>query len=162
MKTSFCLPLLVLSFISLSSCEAYSQKGVDAYGGAYSQKGVDADMDGDYKTAMKWYTLAAEQGYVEAQYALAIHYENGQGMPQDDKTAVKWYTLAAEQGHAASQYNLGVCYANGQYGVPQDPVYAHMWWNIAASSGHDDAKKPRYYCKKYVCVSNRRSTETCS
>tara|TARA_B110000483_G_scaffold235492_1_gene307096 strand:- start:308 stop:688 length:381 start_codon:yes stop_codon:yes gene_type:complete len=126
MKTSFCLPLLVLSFISLSSCEAYSQKGVDAYGGAYSQKGVDADMDGDYKTAMKWYTLAAEQG------------------------------------HAASQYNLGVCYANGQYGVPQDPVYAHMWWNIAASSGHDDAKKPRYYCKKYVCVSNRRSTETCS
>ena len=62
----------------------------------------------DYKTAVKWYRLAAEQGYVRAQYNLGLMYANGQGVPQDYKTAVKWFRLAAEQGNADAQYNLGV------------------------------------------------------
>ena len=48
---------------------------------------------------MKWYRLAAEQGYDIAQYNLGVMYENGQGVPQDYKEAVKWYRLAAEQGY---------------------------------------------------------------
>ena len=88
----------------------------------------------DYKTAVKWWRLAAEQGDAVAQYNLGWMYRKGKGVPQDDKTAMKWYRLAAEQGDADAQYNLGLMYANGK-GVPQDNVYAHMWLNIAASSG---------------------------
>ena len=94
------------------------------------------------KTALKWFRLAAEQGYASAQTNLGFMYRNGRGVPQDDKTAVKWYTLAAEQGYAAAQYNLGLMYANGR-GVIQDNVYAHMWFNIAASSGNKDAVENR-------------------
>jgi len=67
------------------------------------------------KTAVKWYTLAAEQGHAQAQFNLGLMaehgdaeaqfnlggmYDIGQGVPQNAKAAVKWYTLAAEQGHA--------------------------------------------------------------
>ena len=49
----------------------------------------------DYKTALKWFKLAAKQGDAGAQYNLGVMYEKGQGVPQDDKTAMKWYSLAA-------------------------------------------------------------------
>ena len=91
----------------------------------------------DYKTAVKWYRLAAEQGNADAQSNLGTMYDNGQGVPQDYKTAVKWYRLAAEQGYAIAQSNLGMMYDNGQ-GVPQDYVRAHMWFNIAAISGESE------------------------
>ncbi len=96
----------------------------------------------DDKTAVKWHTLAAEQGYAAAQTNLGLMYDNGQGVIQDDKTAVKWYRLAAEQGDAIAQFNLGNMYAKGQ-GVIQDNVYAHMWFNIAASSGNKNASENR-------------------
>jgi hypothetical protein len=96
----------------------------------------------DYETAMKWYTLAAEQGNTDAQNSLGVMYDNGEGVPQDYKVAVKWYTLAAEQGDAGAQYNLGVMYADGE-GVLQDFVYAHMWGNIAASNGNENGGELR-------------------
>ena len=43
----------------------------------------------DYKTAVKWYKLAVEQGNADAQTSLGFMYENGKGVPQNDKTAVK-------------------------------------------------------------------------
>ena len=57
---------------------------------------------------MKWYRLAAKQGYAVAQLALGVTYIQGWGVPQNDKTAVKWYKLAAEQGDAVAQSYLGV------------------------------------------------------
>jgi hypothetical protein len=62
----------------------------------------------DYKEAVKWYRLSAEQGVAQAQYKLGWMYSNGLGVPQDYKEAVKWYRLSAEQGVAQAQYNLGV------------------------------------------------------
>ena len=53
----------------------------------------------DYKEAVKWYRLAAEQGYV-CSIQSWYHVRNGEGVPQDYKEAVKWYRLAAEQGDA--------------------------------------------------------------
>jgi TPR repeat protein len=93
----------------------------------------------DYKTAVKWYTLAAEQGYASAQYNLGVMYDNGQGVPQDFKTAVKWYTLAAEQGYASAQNNLGVMYHKGQ-GVPHDDKTAVKWFRKGAEQGDADAQ----------------------
>ena len=50
----------------------------------------------NYKEAIKWYTLSAEQGYAAAQHSLGLMYETGRGVPQSSKEALKWYTLAAE------------------------------------------------------------------
>ena len=105
-------------------------------------KGLLAYNNGDYATAFEEWTPLAEQGDADAQYNLAIMYDNGQGVLQDYQTAVKWYTLAAEQGLAKSQYNLGISYAKGE-GVIQDFLYTHMWLNISASIGNDDAPNAR-------------------
>ena len=86
---------------------------------------------------MKWYRLAAEQGYASAQFNLGVMYLNGrggEGVPQDDAEAVKWYRLAAEQGYASAQFNLGVMYLNGR-GVPQDDAEAVKWHRKAAEQG---------------------------
>jgi hypothetical protein len=96
----------------------------------------------NYKTAVKWYTLAANQGDADAQSYLGVMYAEGEGVLQDYKTAFKWWTLAAEQGDADAQFTLGRMNHDGQ-GVPQDYVYAHMWWNIAASNGDENGGKFR-------------------
>ena len=103
----------------------------------------------DYKTAVKWYRLAAEQGYAGAQYNLGTMYDNGQGVPQDYKTAVKWYRLAAEQGYADAQYNLGVMYSKGQ-GVPQDYKTAVKWYRLAAEQGMPLPKEILVLCMPSV------------
>jgi TPR repeat protein len=96
----------------------------------------------DDKQAVKWFRLAAKQGFAKAQYNLGVMYQQGQGVSQDYKTAVKWYALAAEQGDAEAQFNLGVMYFEGQ-GVLQDYVTAHMWANIAAVNGSEMAPELR-------------------
>lgn len=78
------------------------------------------------KTAVKWYTLAAEQVNARAQFNLGLMYEHGQGVPTDCKTSTKRYRLAAVQRDACAQINLGVMYRLGR-GVTQNYVYAHIW-----------------------------------
>ena len=61
----------------------------------------------DYREALKWYRMAAEQGYAPAQYNLGGMYIKGEGVPEDYREALKWYRMAAEQGLAeGSMVNL--------------------------------------------------------
>ena len=92
------------------------------------------------REAVEWYTKAAEQGYADAQFNLALCYDDGEGVEKDPAKAVEWYTKAAEQGYAQAQCNLGVCYANGS-GVKKDPAKAVEWFTKAAEQGHANAKK---------------------
>ena len=96
----------------------------------------------DYKTAVKWFRLAAEQELAAAQSNLGVMYFEGQGVLQNYKTALKWYALAANQGNVPAQYGLGQLYPNGR-GVIQDYITAHMWANIAAVNGSEIAPKLR-------------------
>ena len=52
----------------------------------------------DHAKAAALYRKAAEQGHADAQYHLAVSYDDGEGVPQDFKQAVYWYTQAANQG----------------------------------------------------------------
>jgi uncharacterized protein len=92
----------------------------------------------DHQEAVKWYRLAAAQGYAPAEYRLGLAHEKGQGVPQDYHEAVKWYRLAAAQGSEFAQVNLGVMYTKGR-GVPQDLVRAHMWFSLAAAALSGDS-----------------------
>ena len=62
----------------------------------------------DYKEAVKWFRLAAEQGFANAQYNLGVTYREGQGVAKDFDEAFKWFKLSAEQGVVLAQYNLGL------------------------------------------------------
>jgi TPR repeat protein len=103
------------------------------------KKGADAYNKGDYATALREWTLLAEQGNASAQTLLGAMYNEGQGFLQDYKTAVKWWRLSAKQGNAVAQYNLGLMYGAGQ-GVLKDYKTAVKWYRLSAEQGNADAQ----------------------
>ena len=94
----------------------------------------------DHKEAVRWYRIAAEQGYAAAEYNLGDMYDTGEGVKQDHKEAVTWYRKAAAQSLAAAQNNLGIMYIKGQ-GVEQDFGKALKWYQLAAEQGEETALK---------------------
>ena len=44
----------------------------------------------DHAEAVRWYRLAAGQGYATAQFNLGVRDTNREGVPQDDAEAVRW------------------------------------------------------------------------
>ena len=93
----------------------------------------------DYKEAMRWYRLAAEQENATGQCNIAFLYYNGDGVAQDYMEALKWYRLAAKQGSARAQYNIGNFYRKG-HGVSQDYKEAMKWFRLSAEQGYAAAQ----------------------
>lgn len=57
----------------------------------------------DYKTAFKWYTLAAEQGHISAQLRLGNMYFKGNGVVQDYVTAHMWINIVTSRDNSAQK-----------------------------------------------------------
>jgi len=53
----------------------------------------------DYKEAVKWYRLAAEQGDAIAQSNLGVKYAKGEGVIQDNIYAHMWFNIVASTGN---------------------------------------------------------------
>ena len=49
---------------------------------------------------------AARKGNADAQFALGVMYEDGEGTEQNYAEAYEYFNLAAEQGHSGAQHNL--------------------------------------------------------
>ena len=63
---------------------------------------------GDDNRAFPFYSQAAQQGNVIAQYNLGLMYHNGRGTPQNDNMAIYWWRKAAEQGDEDAKNNLDI------------------------------------------------------
>ena len=61
----------------------------------YNGEGVPQD----YSTAVKWYSLAAEQGHASAQGNLGVMYAFGQGVLKDYVYAHMWGNIGAMNGN---------------------------------------------------------------
>ena len=109
----------------------------------------------DFGTALRWYQMAADQGYALAQYNLGKIYQSGFGVPAHTLQAAKWYVLAARQGNANAQYSLAFLYVNDPVVtcaavVPRDcvallgdtPDFAlgAIWYRLAAEHGMSEAQ----------------------
>jgi len=110
------------------------------------QKGLDAARAGNFEIAFVEFSALAEEGDADAQYNLALMYDNGQGVELDDVVAFQWYTLSAQQGHSSAQYNLASMYQNGR-GVAEDDVAALKWYTLSAEQG--DIKAQNNLAKMY-------------
>lgn len=119
--------------------EAGDPKAQLQYGLTYLKGDV---VDRDSATAIKWIQRAADQNFVEAQYALGAMYHAGRGALQSFPLAFKWFELAAQKNHAEAQFSLGLMYRMGQ-GVPADKPKAYTWFNLAAAQGHERAREAR-------------------
>jgi len=61
-----------------------------------------------YVEAIKWFTLAANQGLADAQYNLGLMYASGNGIPADFVAAYLWWSVAVEYGSGEAQEKLGL------------------------------------------------------
>lgn len=102
------------------------------------EAGVNAAFAGDFETAFKEFSIAAEEGLDLAQYNLGILYFTGQGVEQNFEAAFKWTESAARQGHLGAQFNLATLYYDGQ-GTPEDRDTAITWFTQAGKAGNPDA-----------------------
>ena len=57
----------------------------------------------DAAEAVRWYRLAAEQGFARAQNNLGVMYTNGEGVPQDNVEAHMWLNLSASRSSGADR-----------------------------------------------------------
>jgi tetratricopeptide (TPR) repeat protein len=74
---------------------------------AMSQMGKTHYNEGDYETAMKYLTKAAELGNADAHYYLSIMYDKGEGVEKDKKKEVYHLEEAAIGGHPDARHDLG-------------------------------------------------------
>lgn len=97
-------------------------------------------QQGNPDEAFKIWEPVAATGDPDAQYGMALLYENGgTTFDADINKSVSLYKQAAEQGLREAQTNLGLIYAEGR-GVPQDVGAAASLWQSAAQAGHDMAQ----------------------
>jgi TPR repeat protein len=61
--------------------------------------GIDAYKRGDFKTALKNWTIAAQNGNAYAQNNLGTMYESGIGVELDNVEACKWFKIAGKSGY---------------------------------------------------------------
>lgn len=94
-----------------------------------------AKAEQDETLAVELLRKAAEHGDKEAQYNLAICYNDGTGIAKDETEALGWLHKAAEQGYAEAQNRFGVCYRDG-IGVSEDEREAVKWFHKAAEQGY--------------------------
>ncbi|NKB63812.1 MAG: sel1 repeat family protein [Gammaproteobacteria bacterium] len=76
----------------------------------------------------------ADQGNVDAQYRLAIMYQNGLGVVRNELLATKWMIAAANQGFSLAQHGLGFMYMEGDC-VAKNGAKAVSWFKKASDQG---------------------------
>ncbi|MEL6364812.1 MAG: tetratricopeptide repeat protein [Pseudomonadota bacterium] len=96
----------------------------------------------DLSAAVRAYSVAAQAGYADAQYALGRLILVGEtGAPDaapDPAGAADWFALAVEQGQAEAMVALARLHAEGR-GVAIDEVYAADLFERAARLGNAEA-----------------------
>jgi TPR repeat protein len=107
--------------------------------------------DPDLISALKYFTMAAEQGNADAQFEVGQMLAQGLGTKQLFEEAMRWYELSARQGHAKAQFNIAFLYAYGQ-GVDQDILKAYEWYRISHLCAYPLAKKPMEYTAKRLTL----------
>jgi len=94
-------------------------------------------------TAIQWYTRAANQGSMLAQYWLGEIYFSGisNNGVSDYPEAKKWFTEAAEQGQGLAELRLAYLNAEAHYkGLTTNYPEAEKWFTKAAEQNAGDAQ----------------------
>jgi TPR repeat protein len=97
--------------------------------------------------ALHWWTLAAEQGDLEALFNVGQSYRLGLGVKKDESKAFVMLLKAAQGGLAVAQSRVGLSYATGE-GAALDPIEAAKWFELAALGGDAAAAANRDRAKR--------------
>ncbi|MXZ80862.1 MAG: sel1 repeat family protein [Gammaproteobacteria bacterium] len=101
--------------------------------------GIAAFESRNFSQALRLLGPLAEAGDGDAQYRLAIMYQNGLGVVRSEETAARWMRSAAFQGMALAEHGLGCMYLDGDC-VRRDSAQAAVWLARAAAQGLEGSK----------------------
>ena len=87
-----------------------------------------------FARAMQCLSPLADAGHKDAQYRLAIMFQNGVGVVANEAVAFHWMQQAAEQDHGPAQHGLACCYLEGS-GTHRDDPAAVQWLQRAVRHG---------------------------
>ena len=96
--------------------------------------GISAFEAKQFSRAMQLLNPLAIDGNPDAQYRVAVMYQNGLGVVRNEPMAVKWMTEAATAGLALAQHGLGFMYMEGDC-IEQDGPLAVRWFTLSAEQG---------------------------
>eukprot|EP00984_Skeletonema_dohrnii_P019807 scaffold9536_cov62-Skeletonema_dohrnii-CCMP3373.AAC.1 len=103
---------------------------------AMRQEGLHLGKKGDYQSALRYFTKAAELGDVEAHHKVSYLYHGGCGVEKEKEKMHHHLEEATIGGHPYARYGLGcVEWNNG------NKERAAKHWIIAATQGHDQSIK---------------------
>ena len=99
----------------------------------------------DFKVALKWFSMAANAGLVDAQYNLAVMFEKGHGTDVDLVETYKWYSIAGNKGDQQAKKRAKVIkleLSTSQVLQAQKAVKA--WKMVALPENANNAPKLNY------------------
>lgn len=97
--------------------------------------------NGNYALAMKRFKILAEgSANKDAQFAIGLMYQKGQGIAVDYREAARWYTFAASQQHSGAQNNLYILYINGLGKLKKNSNLAMKWLKKSSDKGSSYAQ----------------------
>ncbi len=108
---------------------------------ALRQMGYNCYDEGDYDSAVEYYSKAAELGDADAHYRLGNMYGEGEGVEKDEEKTVYHYEKAAIGGHPNARHNLA--FIEQKNGHAQRAA-KHLI--IAANLGSEGAMKALWSC----------------
>jgi len=100
--------------------------------------GIAAFEAKHFSRAMKLLSPIAESGSAEAQYRLAIMYQNGLGVVRNELLAYKWMKSAAANEYGPAVHGLGFMYMEGDC-VDRDDSRAVKCFEAAVALGLEGA-----------------------
>ena len=92
------------------------------------------------KDAFAWFSNAAAQGHVKAQYMTGFMLLQGQGTAKSVPLAIRFFEQAAQQNDPSAQYVLGQIYLKG-LGVRRSSRQGRAWLERAVENGSEPAKE---------------------
>ena len=107
---------------------------------AHGKGGALSVNQGD-RSAVHWWTKAAQHGHPNGQYLLgkAILHRRG-GLIRNEDRATRLFASSALQNHTKAQCELGTCYYHG-IGTAQNYRKAAEWYTQAAHKGNKRARE---------------------
>ncbi len=100
----------------------------------YSPYGYSTDADQPQLSELEEHIHIAEQGNLEAQYALALRYLDGKGVKANTKEALFWLNKGIEQNYPKAVYRYAKLFEEGR-AVPKNAKTAAEWYLKAAQLG---------------------------
>ena len=102
-------------------------------------QGLELYDSGDFTKAFEMLDKLAQEGNSQAQQALGVMYENGQGVKKDEALAMGLYRQAAAKNNESAQYLLGTILER-KAGLTNNQSEALKWYRAAATNGHPSAQ----------------------